>query len=232
MLHKFLRLTCLFLLGLGACRKTPSPSEEYARALKLHSSLYAEQFDEAYLDPRMREVESLLEQVHIEQREYSAAQGMLAKIKDGRDRAGAEQSKRAAAMEAVMKEPPFQHSASAPRTSEKTSPVPVKPSATAQEDSPSNQPESGMASNEFLSRFGACFSRWQSIEVRGQGPMDAYELKDIANCRERHAHFVKRLVLLGPDSVYSFVDKSAVRTELRLPDGGRLLDGGPGETRK
>ena len=85
-------------------------------------------------------------------------------------------------------------------------------------DAGSNQPSPHMPLAEFTKRFSGCFQPSDRINVIGKGMMDSWELKDIANCRDRHPGFDQLLVLTDGKEVSTNIAKSLV--EYRLPDGG------------
>jgi hypothetical protein len=215
------------LLGvalLAACKPSRRKSVEYAQAIEMYAVLVAEKSDAAYADAQMGEVEGLLQRVTEGYVEHGAAVALLDRIQKERQRLVAEEKNREELIAAATKPVEFQHSATGGLTG------PSKTSAPAESDAGFGpQPETGMSLKEFQRQFSGCFSIWQSIEVRGQGPMDAHELKDIANCRINYPGFVGKLILTRGEQVYSFIDKASVRVEKRLPDGGVIQDAGNGK---
>ncbi|MBI3182906.1 MAG: hypothetical protein HYZ28_12280 [Myxococcales bacterium] len=211
--------TLVLALALFACSKS-KPSPEYAQAMSLHASLYAEKLDDAYWDPRMAEVEALLSKVPESSLDHAAAKDMLERIASGRERVKAEDEQRKKAVAEALKPVPM------PPSEPSALPPPAPKAAEAPPDAGPTQPVSGMSAAEFLARFSGCFRQADAVEVTGRGKMDSYELKDIANCRDRHPGFADRVVLLEAGKVYDFVAKSAFRLEWRLPDGGSLDAGG------
>ncbi|HME92147.1 MAG TPA: hypothetical protein VKE49_12040, partial [Myxococcaceae bacterium] len=96
---------------------------------------------------------------------------------------------------------------------------PSSPTASAPaEDAGFAHPAAGMELGEFNARFSNCFRSSDPVNVIGRGMMNSWELKDIANCRDRHPGFDAQIVLTDARQVSMVIPKSAV--ELRLPDGG------------
>ena len=214
----FMTVVLVFAVG---CKPSKKKSVDYAQAIELHALLVAERGDEAYFDEQMQEVEGLLAKVTDDYWEHPAALKLASKIKNERARIKSEQSAREE-MARKAKEPvAFQFS---PSNTKPASALP--PKAAPPESVVGPQPETGMSMKDFQGRFSGCFSSWQTIEVRGQGPMEGFELKDIANCRDRHPGFVGKVVLARGDQIYSFIERASVHTEQRLPDGGVVKDGG------
>ncbi|MFZ5471908.1 MAG: hypothetical protein ACOZIN_20955 [Myxococcota bacterium] len=200
-------------LALSACKK-PQPSPEYQQALVLHSKLYVEKLDDAYLMPQMAEVEALLEKVPSHSADNLAAAELLQKIRSERTRVEAANAAREKEVAEALAPTPFvfpERNAEPTRAAEAPAPAP---------DAGANQPVAGMTLSEFTRRFGGCFSAGREIEVMGMGTVDSYELKNIANCRDRHPGFDALLVLAQAGKLLGTAPKSNVRIELRYPDGG------------
>ena len=89
------RLAALSLfLAAGACHRTTGPDENYQRASALYQQLYASQLDDAYGDPRMDEVVSLLRKVDGRSVDAQSAQTMLGAIQRGREALAKERTER------------------------------------------------------------------------------------------------------------------------------------------
>jgi hypothetical protein len=85
---------CLVSLAFGACHRTTGPDENYQRAAALYQQLYASQLEDAYGDPRMDEVVSLLRKVDGRSVDAQSAQTMLGAIQHGREALAKERSER------------------------------------------------------------------------------------------------------------------------------------------
>src|SRR5262245_42527610 len=86
------------LLSLApGCRKKRAPSEEFAQAHAQFTRLYAAKLDDAFGDPQMLAIEQLLQQVPDDSADFSSAQELLGRIRQGRlALEAAEQARRAA----------------------------------------------------------------------------------------------------------------------------------------
>ena len=72
-------------LGLAGCRNPPpEPSAAYDQAWRLYANLYARQLDDAFANPSMDQVVTLLKQVPAGSADGNAAKALLARIDDGR----------------------------------------------------------------------------------------------------------------------------------------------------
>jgi hypothetical protein len=198
------------LVAIGGCRKKPLPSERYTQAHEMFRKLYAAQLDDAYADPAIAQVEELLRQVPDDSSDFADAQALSRRTREGRSRLQeAEAIRRAASAQAMASAPYERMQVRAAQPPEATPPV---------EDAGSNQPWAHMPLSEFTRRFSGCFKSSDRINVLGQGMHDSWELKDIANCRDRHPGFDQLLVLTNGTEVAMNIAKSLI--EYRLPDGG------------
>ncbi len=192
------------------------PSEQYTQAHELFTKLYAAQLDDAFADPAMARVEELLRQVRDDSSDWRAAKELSRRIQEGRKAiADAEAARRIASAQA-----------SAPMPYQRMTPDAPKPSgapAAPEKNAGANQPVPHMALSEFTSRFSGCFKAADKINVLGQGMFDSWELKDIANCRDRHPGFDQLLVLTDAKEIFTTVAKSLV--EYRIGDAGSPTKG-------
>lgn len=168
------------MLYLG-CHRVPPDSPEFQQAFGLYNQLYAARLDDAYGDPQMQTVLSLLQQVDPASAQAGEARDLKAKVEQGM----ADFKKR---QEKVAED---EKAAEAP---------PVWPSQggdteAAQPPSPGGAagPALGMTREAFLARFGDCF---QGKGIYRQGPKEgeAYGLK--ASCRARYPALDGNLVVL------------------------------------
>ena len=197
-------------LDLG-CEKKRAPSEQYTQAHQLFSKLYAAKLEDAFEDPQIGAIEQLLNEVAPESADFPSAQELRARISEGRAQIQTRREKQRAALNAALAIEPYQR-LGADR-------APAETAATPQPDAGAAQPVPGMGLAEFTQRFNGCFQSSEPIQVTGQGLMDSWELKDIANCRERHPGFDGMLVLTDAKQVAMNISKKQVKWT--LPDGGR-----------
>jgi hypothetical protein len=200
----------LALVAIAGCQKKPMPSERYAQAHELFSKLYAAQLDDAFVDPAIARVEELLAQVPEDSSDFAPAKALSRRIREGRSHLQeAEAVRRAASAQALASGPYERMQVQAARPPEAAPPI---------EDAGSSQPSAHMPLSEFTRRFSGCFQSSDRINVLGQGMHDSWELKDIANCRDRYPGFDQLLVLTNGTEVAMNIAKSLI--EYRLPDGG------------
>jgi hypothetical protein len=200
------------LVGTLGCHRQKPPSQEFASANRLFVRIYGEKLEDAYMDPRMAQVEQLLSEVAVASADYAAAQQLLTRIRTGREKALAELNARQAAVGKANT--PVQMTSgwtSSPR-----------PEASDQAVDAGHEPASGMALSDFTHEFSDCFSPWKPVQLTEQGvekgTVDSWELKDIANCRDRHPGFQDRVVLTNPKKVLYVVNRALLET--RAPDAG------------
>jgi hypothetical protein len=201
--------------GISGCRKKQLPSERYTEAHELFTKLYVAQLDDAFSDPQMSRVEELLKEVPENSSDYPDASALARRIREGRKKLQEAESARRAAAAKALASGPYQ------RMFDGKAPAPESASA---EDAGASQPSPHMPLAEFTQRFSGCFRASDKINLVGKGMVDSWELKDIANCRDRHPGFDQLFVLTDSKEIVTSVAKSLV--EYRLPDGGLLSEGG------
>ena len=195
------------VLMVSGCARKSQPSEQYAQAHQLFSKLYAAQLDDAFGDPAMAQVDALLRQVSQDSSDWRAAKELARRIEDGRKRLReAEAARKTAAAQAAA---PVPYQRMTPET-------PAQRAAAAEgADAGSSQPVPHMALAEFTARFSGCFQQGSDkINVVGKGMFDTWELKDIANCRDRHPGFDQLYVLTSSSEVFMTVAKNLVHYEV------------------
>lgn len=198
----------LLALPLG-CHKKRAPSDQFAQAHAQFARLYAAKLDAAFGDPQMAIIEQLLQQVPENSADFAGAQELLGRIREGRLALEAANQARRTAQAQALASGGYQRMDYQP-----SSGAPSGPS----EDAGVAHPAAGMALGEFTNRFSNCFQSSDPVNVIGRGMMNSWELKDIANCRDRHPGFDAQIVLTDARQVSMVMPKSAL--EWRLPDGG------------
>lgn len=201
-----IRLVCaVAVLAVCGCVKKSQPSEQYAQAHQLFSKLYAAQLDDAFGDPAMTQVDALLRQVPQDSSDWRAAKELAHRIEEGRKRLQEGEAARKSAAAQATTPVPYQRM---------TPEAPAQSAAAAAPDAGSSQPGPHMALAEFTARFSGCFQQGEKINVVGKGMFDTWELKDIANCRDRHPGFDQLYVLTGASEVFMTVAKNLVHYEV------------------
>jgi hypothetical protein len=216
--RKLAVLAALVLVSAG-CSRRREPSPEYARASDAFNKLYAQRLDDAFLDPKMREIEALLQRVPDDSIDAPAASELLGRIREGRARMLKLQEDTQAAS-ASARTP-----STVSLTPRETGPAPApSPAAAAPDAGPSEavQPTAGMSMVEFNRRFADCFQIAGPVTVEGAGQRDSYELVDSSRCRAAHPTFTNALVIADGQSLMGVVSKSALiqPPPPPPPDGG------------
>ena len=185
----------------SGCLNRPRPSEQYAQAHQLFTKVYASRLDDAFADPAMAQVEALLLQVPQDSADWRPAKDLARRIEEGRKRLLEAEAARRSAAAQVNAPVPYQ------RMSFEAAPVST---AAAEVDAGSAQPVQHMPLSEFTDRFSPCFRQGEKITVVGKGLFDSWELKDIANCRDRHPGFDQLYVLTDSKEIFLTVAKNLV----------------------
>jgi hypothetical protein len=215
MTRGFALMLALVLAGAGCSRKEPSP--EFTRASERFNKLYAQQLDDAYLDPGMREVEALLEKVPPDSLDAAAAKQLLTRIREGRARFEQADQERAKAMAQARVPPTF--TGSSPTPSPSTSPTSAARPVVVDAGTPvPGVPTAGMSTRDFNRYFGDCFESAGPVEVNGKGTRDSFAMADQARCRQALPTLVNSVVLADSQTVLGVVPKSALQRT--LADGG------------
>lgn len=202
------------VLMVSGCARKSQPSEQYAQAHQLFSKLYAAQLDDAFGDPAMAQVDALLHQVSEDSSDWRAAKELARRIEEGRKRLReAEVARQTAAAQATA---PVPYQRMTPQ-------APAQSAAAAQADAGASQPSPHMALAEFTARFSGCFQASDKVNVVGKGMFDSWELKNIANCRDRHPGFDQQYVLTDANEVFMTVAKNLVHYE--VTDAGSPTQG-------
>jgi hypothetical protein len=218
-LRKFAVLAVVVLTSAG-CSRHRDPSPEFSRASESFNKLYAQRLDDAFLDPKMREVEALLQRVPADSLDAQAAADLLNRIREGRAR-----------MQKALDD--AQAAAAAARTPSTVSnaprDAPGEPSAKLAPPPPDAgpseavQPTAGMPMAEFNRRFADCFQIAGPVDVQGAGARDSYDLIDSSRCRSAHPAFVEAIVVADGQAILGVVPKSAL---VRPPAPPAPPDGG------
>ena len=69
------------LIATLGCHRHKAASREFESANRLFVRVYAEKLEDAYVDPRMGQVEQLLNEVAVDSADYAAAQQLQARIR-------------------------------------------------------------------------------------------------------------------------------------------------------
>jgi hypothetical protein len=206
-----------------ACRKPAKPSEAYAQAHTRFGKLYGEKGDDAFLDPQLAEVESLLAQVPADSLDAPAAQELRSRIQTGKQQAEARQKAKADALaqaRAPTQAPSGFGSPSSPSTAPSTSEPPDEAPAAETDAGTAGVPGVGTPEAQLVS--SGCFQKGEPLEVKGRGRRDRWELADRPACRQQYASLQDQVLIIEDGKVLAQVPRSAIQA---IPvDGG---SGGP-----
>ena len=205
---RLLAILALVALSLSGCNRHRDPSPEFSLASESFNKLYAQKLDDAYLDPKMREVEALLQRVPADSLDAQAAGELLSRIRDGRVRmqkalddaqAAGAAARRPSTVSNAPREQPAE---AAPQLA-----APPPPDAGPAE---AVQPTAGMSMVEFNRRFADCFQISGPVDVQGAGARDSYDLVDSSRCRTAHPSFVDAIVVADGQAVLGVVAKASL----------------------
>jgi hypothetical protein len=218
---RLLAILALVVFSLSGCNRHRDPSPEFSRASESFNKLYAQKLDDAYLDPKMREVEALLQRVPADSLDAQAAGELLSRIRDGRARMqkaldDAQAAGAAARTPSTVSNAPREQPAEA-------SPQPVAPPPPDAGPLEAVQPTAGMSMAEFNRRFADCFQIAGPVDVQGAGARDSYDLVDSSRCRTAHPSFVDAIVVADGQAILGVVAKASL---LRPPAPPAPADGG------
>lgn len=197
----------------GACHRSPKPSPEYTQATQQFSQLYAEKLDDAYLDPAMSEVESLLQKVPSDSMDAQGAQDLLKRIRDNRARLQAEQAQREKESAVEPSSGPVTFSPSL---------IPAPPDAGTPDAGSRPVPRIGMTVQEFEQKFSRCFEQGQQVLVQDRGPADTYGLKDVTTCRDLYPEYTQYVLVARNGKIEGMVNRSDLVR--KYEDGGVVPD--------
>jgi hypothetical protein len=206
-----------------ACRKPAKPSEEYAQAHKRFGKLYGEKGDDAFLDPELAQVESLLAQVPADSLDAAAAQELRNRIQAGKQQAQAQQKAREEAMANARGPGPGSSSfGSDPGPAPASSDSEPADEADAGTEAPDAGGAVGVGTPEAQLASSGCFQKGEPLEVRGRGRRDRWELADRPACRQQYASLQDQVLIIEEGKVLAQVPRSALQA---IP-----VDGGTGPT--
>jgi hypothetical protein len=227
---RILAVLAVVVLTSAGCSRHRDPSPEFSRASESFNKLYAQRLDDAFLDPKMREVEALLQRVPADSLDAQAAADLLSRIREGRARmqkalddaqAAATAARTPSTVSNAPREAPAEPSA-------KLAPPPPPPDAGPPE---AVQPTAGMPMAEFNRRFADCFQIAGPVDVQGAGARDSYDLIDSSRCRLAHPAFTEAIVVADGQAILGVVPKSAlVRPPAPPPPPDAGVAGAPAAT--
>jgi hypothetical protein len=194
---------------LSGCHKRKTASPLFAEASSDFNALYGQELDDAYVDPRMDEIEAKLKDVPKDSLDADAAQELVKRIDDGRAKVLAEQKEARANRAQAAAEPSFPPDETPP------------PAASEAADAGPTQPVAGMPRADFLKYFGSCFATQGPVRVADAGQAEMFALGSSADCQKQFGWYADRLVILDQDKIVGFGLKSSLQSAPVAADAGR-----------
>lgn len=215
------RLLALALLVAAGCHRPGPPSPAYAQARADFSHLYAQELDDAYVDPQMADVEAALRSVPADSVDHPNAQALLQRIQDGRTQVERERARTQQAMDEALAPPVMFEPSGAGSSGGLTAVAPAADAgadagvADASTEPP--EPVTGMSRAEFQKRFGDCFHPVGQATVGKGGAQATVYAVSGADCQKRFPGYQDRLLAVDGSQVLGTAPKSAYHPP---PDAG------------
>lgn len=213
------------LCVLAGCRK-PGPSPQYAEAQGSYDIAIARMGDDAFFDPEMERIKTLLSQVSPKSTDVAAAQALRAKIDTETARAKKEREDRAAGAAAMNRPlrvdvPPLPVEP-APQPAAAPPPVNVDPVVDAGEGGPSFA--AGAPFQPVQAKFGTCLQQNGELRIQGDGPrggvVTRYDLKDLQGCINSLPQLKGSMLLVRDGKIVQISPVTAIEQVYDYPDGG------------
>ena len=196
------------LLALGCTKSLGPPSPQFRQAREQYLALLQKDGPlDIFTDEQLPALRAQLDKVPPDSVDADAAATMRKTIDTGMaDAAKTAQARTAAlAPPAGVATPPILPQAAAPEAA----PAAAAPAAAAAPP-PTGGPAAGMATAEFLQKFGPCFTR-NTAFTDDQGVQgDAYALSADSACGRKYGAYANQLVLVSGAKVLRLVPASAV----------------------
>jgi hypothetical protein len=211
---------CVLAFAASCARYSGPPDPGFAKAHDLYQQLYVSELDEAYGDPRMDDVVSLLLNVHKRSVDSPSAQALLHAIEHGREelaKAHVEREKLQKAAEEIV---------AASTTTIDPSRVLAQPDA-----GPVQDPYGPGASIAQINKdSGGCLVSSEPFHETGTNHTGTlYRMAPNPVCRDKLPGFVGQVVMVSDGKMYRRVMESDVPKPAQpagAPDGGVATRGG------
>ena len=210
------RAACALALAAACARYSGAPDPNFAKARELYQQLYATQLDEAYGDPRMDEVVSLLQGVHRRSVDAPSALALLHAIENGRAELAKIHAEREKLSQAAAAE------VAAQRTTIDPAHVLEEPDA-----GPIQDPYGPGASISQINKdTGGCLVSAEPFHELGTNKTGTlYRLAPNPACKDRLPGFVGQVVMMSEGQMYRRIPESQVPRPAAAADAG-VADGG------
>ncbi|HYO74137.1 MAG TPA: hypothetical protein VEU33_49505 [Archangium sp.] len=225
-------LTALLVVAAPvACRKPARPSEAYTQAHMRFGKLYGEKGDDAFLDPELAQVESLLDQVPEDSLDAPSAKELRARIQTGKQQAAAQKKAREDAMAKAREQGPASggfgsDTGSSPAPGSSDSEPAEEASDGGTDDANAGSGVPGVGTPEAQLASSGCFQKGEALEVKGRGRRERWELADRPACRQQYASLQDQVLIIEEGKVLAQVPRSALQAipvdgGTGTPDAGR-----------
>ncbi|ATB33857.1 hypothetical protein [Melittangium boletus] len=221
-------LTAALLAAPLACRKPAKPSEAYYEAQTRFGKLFAAKGDEAFVDPELASIETLLTQVPEDSLDAASARELRTRIEEGKQRARSQQRAREDALASARKSGQMPLGFTEPSGGPSRPAPPPAQEADAGTDAGTGggTPGIGTSVAELSSGFSGCFKQGESLQVQGRGIRESWELADRAACRQQYASLQDQLMIVENGKVLGLAPRSALQAV--SADGGTRPAGDAG----
>lgn len=212
-MKRSLFVVLLALVAVSACAKKKQPSAEFESASRDFSKLYGEKLDDAFLDPQIEDIQARLERVPPESLDAQAAQALLTRIRDGRQRMAAQQAERERLTAEAAQPAPY----TGPSREEQDRQAAEAASAAAAKadaGTPAAHPVRGMTVTELTARFGDCFVKGEPLEITGRGPRETWNLSPTDACRAAHPGFDAQFLVIEDGKILALAPRSGIQTRV------------------
>ena len=207
---------CALALAAACARYSGPPDASFAKARDLYQQLYATQLDEAYGDPKMDEVVSLLQNVSRRSVDSPSAQALLHAIENGRLELAKVHEEREKLSQAAAAE------VAAQRTTIDPAHVLQEPDA-----GPIQDPYGPGASISQINKdSGGCLVSAEQFHETGTNKTGTlYRLAPNPACKDRLPGFVGQVVMMSEGRMYRRIPESQAPRPQAAADAG-VADGG------
>ena len=236
LVRALMALAALAVISTSGCqRPPPEPSPEYDKAWRIYANLYARQLDDAFGNPQMDDVVTLLKRVDPRSSDAEAAKTLLSRIDDGKKTLVKERAEAEKRKADIKPSPPPASILQAAQQLDIRSVAPAE--APAAIDTDAGTPDAGPASKDpfaqgapiaELNRDGCLMAGEPFSEGPGSKAMgQTYRLAPSSSCQSKLAGLQGQVILVVDGRIYRRVsEKDAKFIEDVAADRAKKNQGG------